>query len=81
MNVWYTVSDVVSLNQFGEESGPLSVYAFDRFETKEEAEENIPKVRGRFRAKAIIATVEWTPQFWKQFYEEKKPIETVKVSK
>lgn len=78
MNLWYTVSNVVRRDELGDEDEE-KVYEFEQFETKEQAQKHIPRIRGRFKAKPIIATVEWTPEFWKKFYAERKTYDSVKV--
>jgi hypothetical protein len=81
MNLWYTVADHVSVDEFGDPIENFTCYDFEQFETKELAQKNIPRIRGKLKAKPIIATVEWPDAFWDKFYAEKKPIEAVKVSK
>lgn len=77
MNVWYTIYDEISIDEFGDETG--NHYEFSQFETRELALKHVPKIRGKFKAKPIIATVEWTEEFWKKFYSERKTYDSVKV--
>jgi hypothetical protein len=80
MNVWYTVSNVVQSDELGDEEESF-LYDFEQFETKEQALKNILRIRGKLKARPIVATVDWPDSFWKKFNEEKKPIEAVKTSK
>lgn len=78
MNLWYTISNAVHFDELGEEEEG-DVYEFEQFETKEQAEHHIPRIRGKFKSKPIVATVEWTEEFWQKFYAEKKTYDAVKV--
>lgn len=79
MNLWYTVANLIYLDELGDEENHFD-FEFQQFETKEEAKNNLVKIRAKFKACPIVATVEWPKEFWKKFYEEKKPLYSVKIS-
>jgi hypothetical protein len=70
MNIWYTISDIVDPDLY--EDLEVEGYEFEQFSSRKEAYSNIPRIRSKFYSKPVVATVDWTDEFWKKIYKERQ---------
>lgn len=74
MNLWYIVSDITPVDEWGDELENCTQYQFDQFHSQVEALKYIQYIKGKKKKKPILALVDWTNEFWQLFYKNKQII-------
>lgn len=74
MNLWYIVSDVTPVDEWGDALDEVTQYSFDQFTTRNEAYQYVQHINRKKSKKPIIALVDWSNDFWNIIYKKKQRI-------